>query len=309
MSKDSLSHIIKVVFLVLFISFILDKIVFHLLNKVSDQVFSGQSIGKLNHYLKVKDELDLIVFGSSRANHHVDPTLLTTPSFNMGVNGKMIAYFATLMKLLPKGKEQIILLHIDPSNAYINYYKAGDLRFLSTKYNRYETIKMETDRMGQQNILQKFYWSLSYNGMILGILKNYFSPNYDYKNYWGYDPIYPSNPQRKIFEEILKTEKEITCQDTLTLDEIHQIYLEEIKLFCDKNNKQLIVFTSPEYNDNCKNDNLQFSALMKKMGFTYYDFSDFFKTNNSISYWKDKLHLSNKGAEIFTQEMKRIIFE
>ena len=307
MKKQNLIYVLKVVFLILLFSFILDKIVFFSLNKISDRVYTGQSIGKLNQFLNIKDTTKLLIFGSSRANHEIDPTLLTNSGFNMGVDGRAIAYNATLIKLLPKLKKQIILLHIDPENAFKKNYKGKDLDALIIKYNRNKIIRNEIDKLKQDNIFQKFYWSLCYNGKLLGILRNYLFPKYNYKKYFGYDPIFPTEIQKKIFYNKLKKKRKIICKENFKINKIYNDYLNEIKEFCKKNNKELIIFTSPVYNDRCKTDNKIFNEIMKQKKIKYFDFTDFFKNNNKLEYWKDEEHLSNKGAVLFTNKLKRII--
>ncbi|WP_166966408.1 hypothetical protein [Yeosuana marina] len=305
MDTKNLKYIIKTFVFILLITLLVDKIVFFVLNTISDQVFTGQSIGKLNHFLKIKDDVDFIVFGSSRANHNIDPLMISQNSFNMGMDGRKIAYPATLIKLLPKEKKQIILLQIDTENAFSENYTGVDIQALNSKYNRNKIIKNEIDKLGQNNIIQNFYWSLSYNSSVLGILKNYFKPNYNYKTYFGYDPIYVNENQRKIFKNILSDEISEKCQQRLAINKIYNSYLDELKLFCEENNKTIIFFTSPKFNDTCKNDNDKLSEIMKTKKLIYYDLTDYFKGNNLLGYWKDKDHLSKEGAELFTQSIKK----
>lgn len=310
MNSNVLKYTIKIFLLIVTISFVFDKVIYFTFNKISDQVYTGQSIGKLNHYMKIKDDLDLIVYGNSRANHNINTIEIIKNSFNMGMDGRALAYSATLIKLLSTQKKQIILLHIDPNNAFTKSYSGTDILPLSTKYNRNKIIKEEINKLGQSNILQNFYWSLSYTNTTTGILKNYFKPNYDYKTYSGYDPIYVSKNQRKIFENILKRDKqELPCQDSLVFNKIYDEYLDELNSFCKKNNKTLIFFTSPIYKNNCNEVNIEFKKQMKNRNLTYYDLTSFFAKNNSIEYWKDNEHLSDKGAELFTAEIKILLSE
>jgi len=310
MNTGSLKYIIKTILLILVISFLADKIVFITLNKISDKVYLGQRIGKINQYLEIKDDLDFIIFGSSRANHGVNPEILSKNSFNMGVDGTQIAYSAALIKLLPIQKEQVILLNIDTFNAFSKDYNGSDIDGLLVKYNRNKALKLEIDNLNQNNLIQNFYWSLSYNGLVFELLKNYFiDDSYDYKTYSGYDPIYVTKNQREIFKSIIKEEKSEDCKNNFTLNKIYRIKLREIKIFCKNNNKKLIIYTSPLFNDKCKDDNIQFSQIMKNEKLSYFDLTDFFKNNNSLEFWKDKVHLSNKGAEIFTKKIKKILDE
>jgi len=294
----------KILIFIILITFITDKLVYSSLNYISDNVYTGQSIGKLNQYLSIKDTLNLIIFGSSRANHNINPSIIDKNSYNMGMDGRMIAFSGTLIKLLPKKKKQIILLHIDPSNAFKDDYTGFDVDALQVKYNRNKIIKNEIDKLKQNNEFQIYLWSISYNSKVLGILKNYLKPKYDYKKYNGFDPIYPTEIQREIFKKKLLQKKKKICNNDLILNQIYSKYLDEIKYFCNENNKDLIIFTSPIYNDECKNDNEKFKELMIKKNIKYYDYSDYFKNNNKLEYWKDETHLSSKGARIFTNEIK-----
>ncbi|WP_396601119.1 hypothetical protein [Algibacter sp. R77976] len=310
MNLSIIKYILKTTVLVLVISFFTDKLIFFVLNKVSDKVFTGQAIGKLNQYLQINEELDLVVFGSSRANHSINPIKLAENSFNVGVDGTKLAYSSTLIKLLPKQKKQILLLHLDPENAFSKDYLGNDIRALSSKYNRNKIIKNEIDKLKQDNLLQNYFWSLSYNGKSLGMIKNYLKPNYNYKDYFGYDPIYVNENQKKILKNILKKNSNDTnCENEFILNDIYDITLDELNVFCKKNNKVLIIFTSPKYVDSCKDDNIKFSEILKKRNLTYFDFTDFFKENNTLDYWRDKTHLSNIGAELFTDKIKDITAE
>lgn len=307
MSRFHLLYVIKLIVLFIAFSYIVDKIVYFTLNKISDKVFTGQSVGKLNHYLQVKDNIDFVVFGSSRANHNVNPIEISNNSFNMGVDGQMIAYSATLCKLLPKNKRQIILFHIDPENAFDSDYKGEDLNSLKIKYNRIETIENEINHLNQNNPLQFFYWCIGYNGSVLGILKNYIKPKYDYTNYYGFDPILVSDTQKKMFKTILRKEKKQQCLNSFVLNPTYNLYLDQIKNYCLQNNKTLVFFTSPIFKDQCKKDNVHFNKLMNEKELLYYDFTDYYKKNNKLIYWKDKTHLSNIGALKFTDRMNKLI--
>jgi hypothetical protein len=308
MDFNSSKNITKTLILIFVISVLSDRIFFSVFNKISDEVFTGQTIGKLNQYLQNKDTLDLIVFGSSRANHHVNPIKILKNSFNMGMDGRKIAYSATLIKLLPRNKKQIILLHIDPESAFSQDYLGNDIMGLSSKYNRNDIIKHEMDKLKQNNLLQNLYWSISYNRSVIGILKNYFIPNYDFTTYFGYDPIYVSENQKKIFSKILQRDKKISdCQDSFILNKIYNDYIDELIEFCNENNKILIFFTSPKFDDKCENDNFELIKLFDKKNLNYHDFTNLFKENNNLDYWKDQTHLSNKGAELFTKKVAKML--
>lgn len=307
MDKSAFIYVFKTVVLFLILSFFTDKGVFILLNKISDEVYSGQSIGKLNQYLKLKDDLDFVIYGSSRANHNIDPGVLGEKGFNMGMDGSKLAYGATLIKVLPQNKKQLVLLHLDPENFFSKDYAGEDIKVLKTKYNRNSIITSKIDELKQNNIFQKFYWSLNYNGRVLGVFKNYFRPNYDYKEYSGYDPIYVTQSQRQIFQKILNQGKFHPCRTDLRTNDVYNNLLIELIKFCEENDKELFIFTSPVFNDSCKSDNQLLKKLMSEKGIRYVDFTDFFKNDPSLKNWKDKTHLSNEGAERFSKIFKKTV--
>ncbi len=309
MSFKDLLYVLKLVSLVLILTFVVDKVIFSGLNQISDRVFTGQSVGKLNHYLKLKDDVDLIIFGSSRANHNIDPSLVSANGFNMGLDGRRIAYSSTLVKLLASDKKQTLFFQIDPKNAFDPSYKGSDVDALNIKYNRNKTITEEINKLKQNNFFQFFYWSIAYNSKIFGVLKNFLKPKYNIKKYEGYDPIFVNKNQLNIFLAKLKKTNKEECQDTFELNPLYDSYLDELKYFCEKKNKRIIFFTSPIYEVRCKKTFNQLKAVMDKKDLTYYDLTGFFEENNSIEYWKDETHLSNKGAELFSVKIKEILAE
>ena len=302
MEKKTRTYLVKILGLIILCSYLLDKMVFVFLNSISDQVYSGQNIGKLNQFLEIKDNLDFIVVGSSRANHHVDVEKFAMNSFNMGVDGTKIAYASTLIKTL-LNKKQTVLMHIATERAFSKTYSGEDILSLKSKYHRNNTIKNEIDYLEKNNPLQHFYWSLGYTGSTLGIIKNWFSPNYDYTSYNGFDPLSISDGQKKTLQKILKSDNIETCQDELVLNPVYEYYLKNLQVFCKKNRKKLILFTAPTYSDSCKNDNEKLAQILNSLNYEYFDFTDFFNNNNSIDYWKDKTHLSDVGAQLLTNEL------
>lgn len=304
MNKDITKKILKIFVFILLISYVLDKIIFFSLNKISDQVFSGQAIGKLNHFLLQKDVADVLVFGSSRANHHINVAEFSDNAFNIGVDGTGIAYSSTLISTLPKEKEQLIIVHIDFSNFFGEDYDGTDIGALKSKYHRNDEITQSLDKYGHISILQIFFYSMSYNKISLGIIKNYFKPNYNYKTYNGYDPLTLNLSQEPIRDILLlraKNSSDKECSDSLIINTVGLDFLKTIKSFSEKSpNKKFLFISSPTYNDVCDNDNEELSKIMKKLGLTYWDFSKLYIDRPDNSYWKDPTHLSKIGAEDFT---------
>ena len=60
------------------ISFVLDKIAYYSIKKIEENVYTGQNVGKFNQYLKTKDSVEFLFFGSSRTNRHFNPDIFSS---------------------------------------------------------------------------------------------------------------------------------------------------------------------------------------------------------------------------------------
>lgn len=296
---------LKLIVIILLLTYGIDKIVYIVLNTISDKVMTGQSIGKLNQFLSQKDTLTLISFGTSRSNHHIDVRQLNASSYNMGMDGSAIAYAATLIQTLPEDKAQIVILNIDPNKVFIDDYEPTDIKGLITKYNRNETIKLSIDEAQQNNSLQYVLWSLDYNGKSIGIVKNYISPKYDQTTYYGFDPLVISEEQTEQFKTSLEIDIPYDCDEQQEINPLVWKYINTINTFCKANNKTLIMLSTPTYKPVCKVQYEKLENALRTNGIFYNDYSSFFEQNNSFSYWKDKTHMSSKGAQLFTQYLKQ----
>ncbi len=283
---------------IILILFLLDKVVFFGLLSVEKSVMCGEGVGKLNQFELVKDTTQYIVFGNSRANHHINPEVFGKSAYNIGVGGRKMAFSATLIQTLPKKKKQYVLLQIDPPYVFDTTYIGSDIDALYVKYHQNKVVKAKIDEIHRQNPFSVFFWSLDYNGLVFSILSNKFKPKYDYKKYKGYDPIENTKAEKAMFIKRLKDLPYKECNTTPSA--LERMYLKQIKEFCALNNKVLILFTSPVYKDNCKKDNEAMEKLMKEYNLKYYDFTDYFQQDNNIDYWKDENHLSKTGADKFS---------
>ena len=301
MSKKIVRFILNLLVFVLVISFIMDKVIYYSLNKLSDNVMTGQSIGKLNQFLSIKDSVNFIVLGNSRANHHIDTKQIDTSSFNMGIDGTGIAYINTLTKCLADKKKQFVLIHIDTKDFFDLNYNGDDLNTFIPKYNRNQKITLTLKENNKITFLNYFYFTLNYNNKVLGIIKNFIKPNYDHKMYYGFDPLNLTNGQKIIRDKLLTTTSKQDCSKLNELNSFSVNQLKEIKKEAKNSNKTYLFVTSPIFDDNCIEDNIKLKELMKNLDLNYWDFSNLFKETQNKNLWKDETHLSITGAEKFTR--------
>ena len=53
MNKETFKYFVRTTILLLLISYVLDKVIYISIVQFDKQVFSGQNVGKVNHYLSV----------------------------------------------------------------------------------------------------------------------------------------------------------------------------------------------------------------------------------------------------------------
>ncbi|WP_339624083.1 hypothetical protein [uncultured Winogradskyella sp.] len=306
METKTLKQLLKLIALILVLSYTIDKVAFFSLNAISDNVMSGQAIGKLNQFLKVKDTTNLLVFGNSRANHHIVVDKLNPNAYNMGINGIGIAYNSTLINTLNPKKKQTVIVHVDTKNFFNDTYDGSDIRGLKTKYNRIDKITSALNESGKISSLQNIFYTMNYNGSAVGILKNFIKPKYNHLSYNGYDPLVVSKSKTEVRDYMLKNDIAEKCTDNHKVNPTALAFLEKIESFTEesKNNKTFIFVTSPIHNDACAVDNKILADILNKKNLTFWDFTNLYKTNNDdSSLWKDKTHMSNLGAEKFTTHL------
>lgn len=299
---------IKLLSILVLVFFITDRLVAFGLKQLDKKVLTGQSVGKVNHFIAKKDSVNLLVFGSSRANHHVDNKLLNSSSFNAGSDGSKIGYSALLISTLKK-KNQNIFVHIDHDKIYSSNYEGKDILGLINLINRNDDIRKNiSDFFPEEIIISKLFNTYLYNGKVLGMVKNYFVPNYDQNNYTGYDPLYPSEEQKLIFQKLVKENKFPSFKDKeFDLDKPNPLvndFIDLISNICKQNNSNLIFFTSPNLKLVDDNYRIKTKSYFFSKGLNYYDYSDLIDASD-ISCWKDFTHLSHKGALKLTNELKK----
>lgn len=57
----------------------------------------------------------------------------------------------------------------------------------------------------------------------------------------------------------------------------------------------------PMWVDYCKEDNIALRNLLTGLSVEYKDYTNYFDNDPDPENWRDKTHLSEKGANIFTQ--------
>ena len=298
---------IKLFLFLVLLFFFADRGIFLVLKTLNDRISTGQAVGKVNVFLKEKDSVDLLIFGSSRAAHHVDFNSSDISSYNMGRDATKIAYAGALISTSIR-QEQVILVHIDHDWLFYDLYEGEDVLPLRFNALLNEDIHDYFSKFyAQELLLSQIANTYASNGKMLSIIKNTFSKGFDYAEYKGYEPIFPSEAQQLIFEKSLKvegTKLNEGIEKPLHVNRKFAAILDAIVKKVATNNAKLIFFTSPSLN---KVDNEVKEAtknLFDSKGLIYWDHIDYFK-NITISDWKDRTHLSHTGAAKYSEYLSK----
>ena len=254
-----------------------------------------------------KTKSDILIFGSSRANHHYNPKIIESETnmscYNTGRDGYFLPFYQTalLHSVLNRYTPKKIILDFGGSFTY----SQKDLDRLSALMPYYENnkeighiIKLKS-RFEAIKIYSKTY---RFNSMLASIIKGNFFQD-DSNKYNGYKPLLGQIDPEIIYSENIK-------QSNLNIDEDKLYILEEFFHLSKKNNIELFVVYSPFFEklSSTHDETLEIVKLLsKKYSFEFIDFSsdDEFLGKNHL--FKDKDHLNNIGSNMFTEKLMKII--
>lgn len=301
--KNSLQLFLSIVIC----GFIADRMVFEGLIFLEEKVFTGESVGKLNVFLCVKDSVEVLVFGSSRAVHHVNPEDFNKSAFNIGVNGTKVGYSSALISTL-ESKKQFIIVHIDPHEIFDKNYEGNDGSGLLYKsFSNDKLLNFFKIHYPREVILSRISKCYVFNGKVLAIAKNFFFPGNHKLNHNGYVPLVASKEQQKIFNNMLVKQKGYFNADIskpLQVNPKVNKFVDDIIRVSIQNESKLLFFTSPSLNkvdSEVIDDTVTFFAQKDA---TYIDYTDFFD-QLEVNQWQDYKHLSIEGAKLFSKELAK----
>lgn len=283
----------------------LDQVCGYLLQWMYLRTTTGEMGGLIND--AIHRAPDVLVLGSSRAQHHVSSAILrerlSVSVYNAGINGGDFLYAAMLLDLrerygcvMPK----IILWQIDPlSLSYVEeeiqrtslfspYIENSDLvRSLILMRGKYEAVKLLS-------------YSYRFNGRVLPIVKNYFvRPSREFDGYVGLSG--------SLRVDLTPDKYGGDCAVTpIQFWDMKVRLLEKVARRCKANGTRLILFHSPSFGEDP--EALRAWLTQIKGLHVFQEGADFLDLSEPIhklfdgrpELFKDAGHLNSKGAEVFS---------
>lgn len=257
-----------------------------------DSGFQYRTTYSLNH---VKD--DLMIFGSSRANHHYVPSVfesaLDVSCYNTGRDGTYFFYQTALLKtMLKRHRPKVIVYDFYGSFEY-SQSDYDRLSSLLPYYEQHEEIQEVLALKGPFEKLKTLSKIYPYNSLLLNIIKGNMEFNKERsKDFKGYVPL--PNVWNNTLEP-LKTASEYQ------FDQNKLKAFQEFIHLCKKNNIELYVVVSPvfyEYESDFSIATCEKICLEQNIPF--YDFTKNHAFLRKPEWYADILHLNQIGAKKFS---------
>ncbi len=249
-------------------------------------------------YAMTKANEEIIVFGSSRANHNYVPDILEDSfhlkAYNAGIDGQSILFHYCILKNIQlRTKPRIIILDLKVDEFEKSELAYNRLYALLPYYTVCKNIQPIVNLRSPYESVKSLSNLYRYNSFILPvILNNILSRTDDSKK--GYVPLNKSLDSNLL---LLSARKKNIILDTVKVN-IFRSFIKEAKEL----NGNVFVFISPIYQKNstitstiataekiCSEENILFINYCE---------TPFF--NDHPEYFQDIFHLNNHGAKIFT---------
>lgn len=294
--KKRIFHFCKKIAFLALIILLLDICIGKVLQFFYLKMKTGQSARITYSVTKATEEI--IIFGSSRANHNYVPSIfedsLQLSTYNCGIDGQEILFhYALLQSFKNRKTPQVVILDLnfddfekntisyDRLYVLLPYYKMNDyIQPVVNLRSPFEKIKCESS-------LYRL------NSFILPILVNNIVKRKE-ESSKGYLPLF-----KELDTNIIKPKDIAPPVLDTTKVRIFNNFIKE----CKKQNCKLFVFVSPIYKPKHLTSNTISIAdsICKLENIPFTNYSNLKPFNNNINYFQDYLHLNHNGAQIYTR--------
>lgn len=271
-----------------------DKFIGKALEKIY-QTSNDLAISKIRYTLKETGE-DILIFGSSRAQHHYIPDTISEitghTAYNCGLGGQGLSFsLIQISETLKRYSPQIIIFDVSP-NILLDRNSDQKLKILGPYYHNNDLIRGMLNQNSKFERLKYVSSIYPYNGLLYSlILGLVYSPDVNSK---GYTPISGVMDADLISGENLENNYEILAKN--------MEYLEEITNTCQKNKVDLWLLISPIYKITQGDLEIikDLGIFAKQQCVHLLDFSKNILFSNRLLF-KDNLHLNTSGAKIYSR--------
>lgn len=287
-----------IMLLVMFV--VADQVVGYYLERLFQKQKKGE-FHEVSYALKNVDE-DVLIFGSSRAVRHYDPTViedsLKLSAFNVGKLGNTLLYSdAVFAQILSFHKPKMVILDISPIEFAKSERERGQKSMVNAllKFDHLPAIEERIQAVSPKElILSKLFRTYKFNSALYTLLTND-SGKSDLDAGKGFQ----ARKGVKVTDHIVNEHNSSYEEDPLLVKTFHN-FLKNAK----KNNIQVHVVISPTTLKQSKTSVEKIKAITMGHGFNFIDVS-FRPEFRNVSYYYDQTHLNETGAKMFSEMIGR----
>jgi len=242
---------------------------------------------------------ELLVFGSSRANHHYVPDIfenkLKMSFYNAGQDGSSILYYYAVFKtILTRYNPKIVIMDINPSELYYSKESYDRLSSLLPYYKDHpevrSIVKLRSPYENYKLLSAIYPFNSNLFSIGIGNMELNKSRRGDYK---GYVPLL-NQMKDTILYNLQVTHGAIDRNKVFALKSIAQI--------CKKNNISLLLTYSPIFLKVLPDEtNRIIEQLAKENNITFLNYANYSFFMEHPAYFQDRSHLNKDGAMAFSQ--------
>lgn len=264
--------------------------------------FSQQS-GKLYRttYSLEKTKSDLLIFGSSTANHEYSPRIfenrLHISTYNTGRDGTSIFYqYAILKGVLKRYSPKMILLNFDLEEFKKNPASYDRISALLPYYKTHPEIRSIVNMKSSKERIKLFSRIYPFNSMLFTILVGNAEFNKQRRqDFQGFVPL------KKILNKRLDTGYYPEAELDSNKIRIYKLFIRD----CITAKVKLYIVCSPYYNEleNVPNSVILGQKIARENNIKFFNFLSDTSLTHHPSYFADMNHLNYAGAEVFSNKL------
>lgn len=249
-----------------------------------------------DNYICDKSVDDILIFGSSRAVHHYNSSMiedsLGMSCYNCGDDGNgIILSYGRLSMIKERHQPKIVIHDVNPEFDVEVNDNSRYLGWLRSRYNRHEiaTIFNDVDKKEKYKMLSGMYCN---NSVFLQNLFTFFTGISNSAGIKGYRPLTGE------MDEMMKKEER---EKSYSVDKLKVRY---IKKFIEKSKGAKLYFVvSPIWYGMDSSNFSLIKEICDSMGVEFIDFSNNKKYVHNDEFFRDGAHLNEKGANEFTKDL------
>jgi hypothetical protein len=248
---------------------------------------------------------ELLIFGSSSANHHYNPKIfeetLNLTTYNEGRDGIEILYHTAILKgILKRYTPKIVILNLAINELSTNqsYDRLSSLLPYVRKYPEMKEIISLKSKFESRKLYSRIY---PYNSTFFTILNGLHRIINLKTQDKGYVPVYGTINKNNLIKDDYKNYP----LDTNRVKALND-FIEE----CTKRKISVYIVFSPVFDFNISDTQsmIESERLANEKGVYFYNFTNDTQFRRDNALFKDYGHMNQEGANKFSKNIASIIF-